>query len=178
MAENESGSAQGGNGATAPDASGGKPPLRLQILAQYVRDLSFENIVAQKGIQGEVQNEAQLQVAVEPRKRSENGHYEVITRYSLTCKNKKDGQTLFLLELEHAGLFLIEGVEGEQLHAFLNMECPRLTYPFARRIISDVTRDGGVQQINLELIDFVALFRQRLLAQKAASGGGDAPTPS
>ncbi len=168
MAETDNGAPEGanGNGAAAPDAA--KPPFKVQILAQYVRDLSFENIIAQKGIQGDLQNEAQLQVGVEPRKRGEN-HYEVITKYNLVAKNKSDGQTLFLLELEHAGLFLVEGLEGEQLAGFLNIECPRLTYPFARRIISDVTRDGGVQQMNLELIDFVALFRQRIMATKAAA---------
>ena len=152
----------------APEAAT-QQQIKMQILGQYIRDLSFENIVAQKGLQGEVQNEAQLQVGVEPRKRGDGNHFEVITKYSLTCKNKTDGQTLFLLELEHAGLFLIEGLEGDQLAAFLNIECPRLTYPFARRIISDITRDGGVQQMNLEIIDFVALFRQRVLAQKAAA---------
>lgn len=168
MAETENGSAPNGNGGEAPQ--GTQPPqFKMQILAQYVRDLSFENIVAQKGIQGDIQNEAQLQVGVEPRKRGEGNHYEVITKYNLVAKNKADGQTLFLLELEHAGLFLIEGLQGEQLAAFLNIECPRLTYPFARRIISDITRDGGVQQMNLELIDFVALFRQRVMAQKAAA---------
>lgn len=160
MAENDNGAAT--EGAEAP-------PFKVQILAQYIRDLSFENIVAQTGLTGDVENDAQLQVAVEPRKRGEGNHYEVITKYKLECKNKKDEKTLFLLELEHAGLFLIEGLEGEQLGAFLNIECPRLTYPFARRIVSDVTRDGGLQQINLELIDFVALFRQRVMAQKAAS---------
>jgi preprotein translocase subunit SecB len=167
MAETENG-VQGGNGSAAP-ADQAKPQFKVQILAQFIRDMSFENIVAQKGIQGEIQNEAQLQVGVEPRKRGDGKHYEVIVKYNLTAKNKNDGQTLFLLELEHAGLFLIEGLEGEALTAFLNIECPRLTYPFARRIISDVTRDGGVQQMNLELIDFVALFRQRVMAQKAAA---------
>lgn len=176
MAEIENGSAPAAGGAPDEDA---KPPFKVQILAQYIRDLSFENIVAQTGLQGEVQNDAQLQVGVEPRKRGEGNHYEVVTKYNLTCKNKTDDKTLFLLELEHAGLFLIEGLEGEQLGAFLNIECPRLTYPFARRIISDVTRDGGVQQMNLELIDFVALFRQRVMAQKAASEkAAEEQTPS
>ena len=167
MAETDSG-AQNGSAGTTPGAAD-KPQFKVQILAQFIRDLSFENIVAQKGIQGEIQNEANLQVGVEPRKRGDGNHYEVSVKYHLTCKNKTDGQTLFLLELEHAGLFLIEGLEGEQLAAFLNIECPRLIYPFARRIISDITRDGGVQQMNLELIDFVALFRQRVMAQKAAA---------
>ena len=177
MADTDSGSVQNGNGG-APAGDAPKPGLKVQIMAQYIRDLSFENIVAQKGIQGEVQNEAQLQVGVEPRKRGEGNHYEVVVKYSLNCKNKNDDQTLFLLELEHAGLFMIEGIEGEQLGIFLNIECPRLTYPFARRIISDITRDGGVQQMNLELIDFAALFRQRVLAQQKAAGEGAAPAQS
>lgn len=176
MAIIESGNPEGtaGNG----QAQGAQvPQFKMQILAQFIRDLSFENVVAQKGIQGEVQNEAQLQVGVEPRRRGEGNHYEVITKYTLNCRNKVDGQTLFLVEMEYAGLFLIEGLEGEQLHAFLNIECPRILFPFARRVISDLTRDGGVQQINLDMIDFMALFRQRIMAQKAAAEA-NAPTPS
>ena len=175
MAQDGDANGQGGNGG-APAEGAPKAQFKVQILAQYIRDLSFENVIAQKGIQGEVQNEAQLQVGVEPRKRGDGNRYEVVTKYNLACENKVDGQTLFLLELEHAGLFMIEGLEGEQLGAFLNIECPRLTYPFARRIISDVTRDGGVQQMNLEIIDFVALFRQRVLAQNSAAA--EAPAVS
>lgn len=156
---------QDANGGAQPDAPQ-TPQFKMQILAQFIRDMSFENIVAQKGIQAKPQSEAQLQVGVSVNRRGSEHHYEVVTKYTLTCRNKTDGQTLFLLELEHAGLFMVEGLPEEQLHAFLNIECPRLTYPYARRIIADITRDGGVQEVNLEMIDFVALFRQRIQQQK------------
>lgn len=164
------------NGSAKPEAATA-PQFKMQVLAQYIRDLSFENIVAQKGIKAEQQHEAQLQVGVVVNKRGAENHYEVVTKYNLNVKNKGDDQTLFLLELEHAGLFLVEGLPDEQLHAFLNIECPRITYPFARRIISDTTRDGAVQEINLEMIDFMALFRQRI-AQQQKAAATEAPTPS
>ena len=177
--------AEATNGGANPEAPAG-PQFKMQVMAQYIRDLSFENIVAQKGINAEQQHEAQLQVGVNVNKRGTENHYEVVTKYTLNVKNKGDGNTLFLLELEHAGLFLVEGLPDEQLHAFLNIECPRITYPFARRIISDTTRDGAVQEINLEMIDFVSLFRQRLKQQQQnaaaqAPGGNDEggePVPS
>ena len=135
--------------------------------------------MAQKGVQVEGQPEAQLQVGVMINKRGEENRYEVVTKYNLDLKNKGDGKSLFILELDHAGLFSVEGLPDEQLHAFLNIECPRLMYPFARRIISDTTRDGAVQEINLELIDFVQMFRQRIQQQQAAAAaGGETPVQS
>jgi preprotein translocase subunit SecB len=69
---------------------------------------------------------------------------------------------LFLLELEYSGVFEIEGVPEAQMHPYLMIECPRMTFPFVRRIVSDITRDGGFPPLNLEQIDFVAIYRQQL----------------
>jgi preprotein translocase subunit SecB len=71
----------------------------------------------------------------------------------------------------------VEGVPQEQLHPFLLIECPRMIFPFARRIISDVTRDGGFPPLNLDTVDFLALYRQELQRQQAlqAQNGGAAP---
>ena len=146
---------------------------RMQIMAQFIRDLSFENAVAQKGApQGEDQPEISVQVSLDARKRPVANQYEVITKFKVTSKNKTNGDTLFLLELEYGGTFLIEGVADEQLHPFLLIECPRLLFPFVRRIISDVTRDGGFPPLNVDTVDFLALYRMELArraeAQKAA----------
>jgi preprotein translocase subunit SecB len=69
---------------------------------------------------------------------------------------------LFVLELEYSGVFQIDGVPEEQMHPYLLIECPRITFPFVRRIVSDVTRDGGFPPLNLETIDFLALYRAEL----------------
>jgi len=74
-----------------------------------------------------------------------------------------------LLELDYGGIFHIEGIPDDQLHPFLLIECPRMLFPFARRIVSDVTRDGGFPPLNLENIDFVQLYRQELLRRQQAA---------
>jgi preprotein translocase subunit SecB len=148
------------------------PQIKMQVLAQFVRDLSFENMVAQKGLTGgDVQPDIQVGVSLDARKRPVDHQFDVITKFKITSKNKANGDTLFLLELDYAGIFHVEGVTDEQLHPFLLIECPRLLFPFVRRIISDVTRDGGLPALNIDTVDFLALYRQELArraeAQKA-----------
>lgn len=161
----------------APEAAQ-QPQVRMQIMAQYIRDLSFENAVAQKGAPtGEVQPEINVQVSLDARKRGTDNQYEVISKFRVTSTNKADGQTLFLAELDYGGVFLVEGVPEEQLHPFLMIECPRMLFPFVRRIIFDVTRDGGFPPFNMDPVDFVALYRQELARraqQQAAQDGGAA----
>lgn len=150
------------NGA-ASDAQTQQQQVKMQILAQYIRDLSFENAVAQKGAPtGDVQPEISVQVSLDARKRQADHQYEVISKFRVTSKNKTDDQTLFLAELDYGGVFHVEGVPEEQLHPFLMIECPRMMFPFVRRIISDLTRDGGFPPFNMDPVDFVALYRQEL----------------
>ena len=149
-------------------APAGPPQVKMSVLAQFVRDMSFENMVAQKGLTGgEVQPDIQVAVSLDARKRAVEHQYEVITKFRVTSKNKVNGDTLFLLELEYGGIFHVEGVADEQLHPFLLIECPRMLFPFVRRIISDVTRDGGFPPLNVDTVDFLALYRQEL-ARRAA----------
>jgi preprotein translocase subunit SecB len=153
-----------GNGAAAT-----QPQIKMQVLAQYIRDLSFENVVVQKGLSaGEVQPDIQVAVSLDARKRPVASQYEVITKFKVTSKNKVNGDTLFLLELEYGGTFHIEGVVDDQLHPFLLIECPRLLFPYVRRIISDVTRDGGFPSLNVDTVDFMALYRQELARRAQA----------
>lgn len=143
------------------------PQLKMQVLGQFIRDLSFENVVAQKGLQAsEVTPDIQVQVSLDARKRAVEHQYEVSTKFKVQSKNRGTADTLFLLELDYGGVFRIEGVPDAQLHPFLLIECPRILFPFVRRIISDVTRDGGFPPLNLDNVDFVALYRQEL-ARKA-----------
>ena len=169
-----------GNGAAAPQAGTATPPqVRMQILGQFIRDMSFENIVAQKGVTGDVQPDIQVAVNLDAKKRTTANQYEVMMKLSITSKNKGDGAVLFVLELEYGGIFLIENVPDEQLHPFLLIECPRMLFPFVRRVVSDITRDGGFPPLNLENIDFIAMYRNEIAkrAQAAATeqAGADAP---
>ena len=162
------GGAQGAEGqAAAGNGAAQQAQVKMNVLGQYVRDLSFENVLAQKGAKGEVTPELTIGVAVEPRKRSADNQYEVLMKVKVTSKNKGTEDVLFLMEMDYGGLFSIEGVPDKQLHPFLMIECPRMLFPFVRRIVSDVTRDGGFPAVNMETIDFMALYRQQL-AQLAA----------
>ena len=146
----------------APTAPVAAPKITQRVVAQYIRDMSFENVLAQKGLQGEVQPEIAVQVNLDARKRGADNQYEVITKLNISSKSKGAGETLFVFELEYAGVFQIEGVPDDQMHPYLLIECPRITFPFVRRIVSDVTRDGGFPPLNLETIDFLALYRNEL----------------
>ena len=163
MADNES-----GNGA-APQIP------QMKILGQFIRDISFENILAQKPVAGQMNPDIQVQVALDGRKGGADNQYEVISKYNITSKNKDSDNVLFVLELEYAGLFQIENIAEEQLHPFLMIECPRMVFPFVRRIVSDVTRDGGFPPLNLDNIDFVALYRQQLAQRQAAQAAEETP---
>jgi preprotein translocase subunit SecB len=154
-----------GNGAATA-----APQIRMQVLAQYIRDMSFENAVAQRGLSGaDMQPDIQVAVSLDARKRTIEHQFEIITKYKVTSKNKSNNETLFLLELEYGGVFHVEGVAEDQLHPFLLIECPRLLFPFVRRIISDVTRDGGFPPLNIDTVDFMALYRQELARRVQAA---------
>ena len=158
------------NGA-APEA----PQMKMSILAQFVRDMSFENAVALKGLQSnDVQPEMQVQVSLDARKRSVEHQFEVMVKLKITATNKANNTPLYLLEVDYGGIFHIEGVPEEQMHPFLLIECPRQLFPYVRRIVSDVTRDGGFPPFNLEPIDFVALYRAEL-ARRAELQAAEAP---
>ena len=139
----------------------------MKILAQYIRDMSFENILSQKGASGEVAPDVQIQVNIDAKKRSVENQFEIVIKLKVNSVNKGTTENLFLLEIEYAGLFLVTGVPDEQLHPFLLIECPRMLFPFLRRIVSDVTRDGGFPPLNLETIDFLQLYRQELERRQA-----------
>lgn len=139
----------------------------MKILAQYIRDMSFENILSQKGASGEVAPDVQIQVNIDAKKRTVENQFEIVIKLKVSSVNKGTTENLFLLEIEYAGLFLVTGVPDEQLHPFLLIECPRMLFPFLRRIVSDVTRDGGFPPLNLETIDFLQLYRQELERRQA-----------
>lgn len=166
------------NGAVDQPAAQQAPQVQMKVLGQFIRDMSFENVMAQKGVSGEVQPNVSIQVNMDAKKRPAEHQYEVVVKLVIDSKAKDSGDQLFLLELEYAGIFLIEGVPEEQMHPFLLIECPRMLFPFLRRIVSDVTRDGGYPPMNLESIDFVEIYRTELArrqAAKAASSNEAAP---
>ena len=141
-------------------------PPKMNILAQYVRDLSFENILAQKGVDGELNPEIQVNVNIDAKKRTTDKQFDVIVKLRVDSKSKNTNNVLFVLELDYGGVFQIENIPDDQLHPYLLIECPRMLFPFLRRIVSDITRDGGFPPLNLENIDFLKLYRQEIERRK------------
>ncbi|MEJ6393297.1 protein-export chaperone SecB [Gymnodinialimonas sp. 2305UL16-5] len=158
----------------APDTA--MPTLpKMQILGQFIRDLSFENAAVQNAVVANGQPDIQVQVALDARKRPTENQFDVIMKVKIESKTKEDEpKAIFLIELEYGGVFLIENVQEAQLHPFLMIECPRMLFPFVRRIVSDVSRDGGFPPLNLDQIDFVALYRQQLAARAQQTAQGTA----
>lgn len=151
------------NGSADKAATEAPTPPKMQILGQFIRDLSFENIAAQKSIQAQVQPEIKVQVGLDARKRQVETQYDVVVKLKVesTAPGEKP-EKIFLIELDYAGIFNIENIPEEQLHPFLMIECPRMLFPFIRRVVSDITRDGGFPPLSLENIDFLAIYRNEL----------------
>lgn len=163
------------NGATEAADAQQNPQMQMRILGQYIRDMSFENVMAQKGVGADVQPDVSVQVNLDAKKRQADHQFEVVIKTTIESKAKGSDNVLFLLELEYAGIFHVEGVPDQQMHPFLLIECPRMLFPFLRRIVSDVTRDGGFPPLNLDNIDFVAIYRNEL-ARRQAAEAAQAPT--
>jgi len=147
---------------------------QMRVLGQFVRDMSFENIVAQKGASPDVQPDVQVQVNLDAKKRATDNQYEVAIKLNITSKAKEGDTVLFVLEIDYVGLFHIENVPEEQLHPFLLIECPRMIFPFLRRVVSDITRDGGFPPLNLENIDFISLYRNEIARRQNQAAPADA----
>jgi preprotein translocase subunit SecB len=143
-------------------------PPQMKALGQFMRDMSFENVMAQKGLSSDSQPDVSIRVSLDARKRQVENQYESSIKLNVESKMKSGDQTLFLLEIDYVGVFEINNVPDEQLHPFLMIECPRMLFPFLRRIVSDITRDGGFPPLNLETIDFVNIYRQELARRQAA----------
>lgn len=144
-----------------------------KVLAQFIRDLSFENILAQRGLDGNSAPDVKVRVNLDAKKRKIEGQYEVLIKLSVDSSAKSetanDGNNakLFILEIEYGGIFEITGVPEDQIHPYLMIECPRILFPYLRRIVSDVTRDGGFPPLNLEQINFLALYQNEIARRQA-----------
>lgn len=145
---------------------------KINIVSQYVRDLSFENAAAQRQANPQVKPEIKVGVNLDAKPTGAENRYEVILK--INANASEPNGPLFLVELEYAGVFHIEGAPEQLLHPILLTECPRQLFPFARRVIADVTRDGGFPPLMLELIDFMQIYRAELAKRQAAQGGAAA----
>ena len=136
---------------------------RILVHAQYIKDLSFENPNApQILMEGTTQPDVEISVNVGAQLIDEN-QYDVTL--NLAAKASSGETTLFLVDLTYAGLVTPEGVSTDEINPLIMIEAPRLLFPFARAIISDATRDGGFMPLNIQPVDFVAVYQHNLTQQ-------------
>ncbi|MGC1350786.1 MAG: protein-export chaperone SecB [Xanthobacteraceae bacterium] len=152
------------------ETNGGPQPQaipQIGVLAQYVKDLSFENPNAPRSIAPTGQQPTiNIQVNVDAAPIAATD-YEVTLR--LEGKAESQGMLLFNFELVFAGAFRVQNVPADSLQPVVLIECPRLLFPFAREIVATAVRNGGFAPLLLDPIDFVSLYRQRLAAAQPAS---------
>ena len=140
-------------------AAGGEQP-NVQILGQYVRDLSFENPRAPESLSGQGENpKMQIEVNVNAKKVGEDAYESSI---DFNAKATADTGTLYELELVYSGLSKLENVPDNMLQPILLINCPTLIFPFLRRLVADITREGGFPPLMLDPIDFGTLYAQNM----------------
>lgn len=152
------------NGTPTTDNSFGRTQAQLsnRILAQYIRNLSFENQFAENDFSSDSAPEISIKISLDSRKRNPADQYEVRTKLVASSKSKGEGKPLFHLNLEYAAVFEVKNVPEDQLSPFLYIECPRITYPFVRRIAMEITQDGGFPPLNLDNIDFYEMYQSEV----------------
>ncbi len=156
--------AAGAAGATTGAAGNGAAPT-LNILAQYVKDLSFESPGAPNSLRGRDKAPAiNINVNVAPNQLAEKEYDVTLT---LSAKATYDKDVLFNVELVYGGVFRIDGFPQEHMLPLLFIECPRLIFPFARQIVAECTRNGGFPPLMIDPIDFASMFQQRLAEEQA-----------
>ena len=133
---------------------------QISVHAQYVKDLSFESPAAPDCfVKALGQPDVQIGVNVNAQRINET-LFEVELKLMATAKVEE--QTLFIAELIYAGLMSANGIADDNLQVLMMTEGPRLLFPFARAIMSDTTRDGGFLPLNLNPIDFIALYKNNV----------------
>ncbi len=154
-----------GNGGGESSAAATQQQPQIRVIAQYIKDLSFEcpNVPKLLDGPGEAPN---LRVEVNVNADRVSGStYESTINFRAEAANKQG--TIYDLELAYAGMFQVEGLPEAALEPFLLIDCPALLFPFARRLIADLTREGGFPPLLLDPINFANLFAKRLQERSA-----------
>ncbi|WP_232629645.1 protein-export chaperone SecB [Methylobacterium sp. Leaf118] len=163
--------APNGNGAQDGDLA-----PAINALAQYAKDLSFENPNAPRSLQPQEGGpQINIQVNVNAQQIAE-ADFEV--ELTLEGDAKIKNEVLFAFELKYAGIFRMRNIPQDQIHPAVMIECPRLLFPFARQIVAEAVRNGGFPPLYIDPIDFVGLYRQKMMEAQASQGGQGAPLAS
>ena len=140
---------------------------QIVVHAQYIKDLSFESPNAPE-ILMESPNQPDVEITVNVGAQSlGDSQFEVLL--NIGAKAKANDKALFLVELTYAGIVSCPDCASEDVNSIVMIEAPRLLFPFARAIVSDVTRDGGFMPLNIQPVDFVAVYQHNLAKQQEAA---------
>jgi preprotein translocase subunit SecB len=156
------------NGGPQPDPQAAPP--QLNVLAQYVKDFSFENPNAPRSLQPSNQQpqiNIQINVNASPMQGAQ-GQSDFEIELKIEGKAEIGNALLFAFDLVYGGVFRIQNVPQDSIHPVMMIECPRLLFPFAREIIASVVRNGGFPPLYIDPVDFVGLYRQKMTEQAAA----------
>lgn len=160
MTENDKENSPKGSNGDGPAGAESGNQAQLNVLAQYVKDLSFESPGAPQTLQGPGEN-PQLQIGVNVNAGPRGDDiYETVVH--LEAHAKSDAGVIYNVELDYGGLFRIKNVPEKMLQPILFVDCPTLLFPFVRRVIADMVRDGGFPPLMLDPIDFGRLYAQNL----------------
>jgi preprotein translocase subunit SecB len=159
MAENNT------NGDDRAGAGENKQP-QINVLGQYIKDLSFENPSAPRSLRGGVKPSIQINFNVQAQPMGEEMFEVALT---LEANATSDDGVIYNMELVYAGGFRLHNLPKEAIQPVLFIECPALLFPFVRRLVGDLTREGGFPPLLLDPIDFASLYRQRVMQNQAAA---------
>ncbi|MCE2926921.1 MAG: protein-export chaperone SecB [Rickettsiales bacterium] len=137
----------------------------FSVKGQYIKDLSFENPHAPQSLSA-TNTRPNIDVNVDLKAQKLQEEFYEMTMF-LSAKASAEGSTLFLIELAYAGIFQVANVPEERIEPLIMIDCPFVLFPFARRVIADVTRDGGFPPLMLDPIDFHSLYLQNRERSKA-----------
>jgi preprotein translocase subunit SecB len=145
-----------------PQALDPQQAPQLSVLAQYVKDFSFENPNAPRSLQpSQTQPAISIQINVNAQPIEQD--FEVDLK--IEGKAEVGSSLLFAFDLTFGGVFRVQNVPQEQMHPVLMIECPRLLFPFAREIIATGVRNGGFPPLYIDPVDFVGMYRQKMIEQ-------------
>jgi preprotein translocase subunit SecB len=135
-----------------------KPIFRMQKM--YTKDLSFENPNAPGVYLIQQKQEPAVEVNLQlNNKKIDDDHWEVLLQITAKISTKDDDKVMFILEIEHAGVFLLKNIPEEHIQMILGVDCPTLLFPFTRQIVSQVSTDGGFAPFLMEPVNFMALYQ-------------------
>lgn len=157
----------------AANANAAQAAPNIQVMVQYTKDFSFENPNAPMSLSGDVSQNSQINIVVNVEATPmADDTFEVVLQLEASAK---DGEkVIFNAELFFGGVFKLINCPADAIHPMVMIECPRILFPFARRIISDAIRDGGFPPLMIDPVDFTQLYRDSVVANAEAHKAAEA----